>query len=69
MRIASESEIQSTKWDGEAIIADTLQRGPEIQVSSSDDSWRFSRWRQFAPIASREGRSYLSGARRDAFPS
>lgn len=31
----------------EAIIADTLQRGPEMAVSSSDGFWRFTRWRNF----------------------
>lgn len=35
------------RWHGEAIIADTLQRGPEVQVASSDGRWRFCRWRQF----------------------
>lgn len=34
-------------WHGEAIIADTLKRGPEVQVTSSDGRWRFCRWRQF----------------------
>ncbi|MCE7795418.1 AraC family transcriptional regulator [Sphingobium sufflavum] len=34
-------------WHSEAIIADTLQRGPEMAVSSSDGRWRFTRWRSF----------------------
>lgn len=34
-------------WHGEAIIADTLRRGPEVSLESSDGRWRFSRWRQF----------------------
>lgn len=35
------------KWHGEAIIADTLKRGPEVILTSADGRWRFSRWRQF----------------------
>jgi len=34
-------------WDSETIIADTLSRGPEMGVTSSDGHWRFSRWRNF----------------------
>lgn len=34
-------------WHSEAIIADTLQRGPEMAVSSTDGRWRFTRWRNF----------------------
>lgn len=34
-------------WHGEAIIADTLKRGPEVSLASTDGRWRFSRWRQF----------------------
>ncbi|HEX7852247.1 MAG TPA: AraC family transcriptional regulator [Sphingobium sp.] len=34
-------------WHSEAIISDTLQRGPEMGVTSSDGNWRFSRWRNF----------------------
>lgn len=34
-------------WYSEAIIADTLQRGPEMGIASSDGRWRFSRWRNF----------------------
>ncbi|HEX7871318.1 MAG TPA: AraC family transcriptional regulator [Sphingobium sp.] len=36
-----------TIWHSEAIIADTLQRGPEMAVTSSDGGWRFTRWRNF----------------------
>lgn len=31
----------------EAIIADTLSRGPEMAASSTDGRWRFARWRNF----------------------
>jgi AraC family transcriptional regulator len=34
-------------WHSEAIISDTLQRGPEMAAASSDGRWRFSRWRNF----------------------
>jgi len=35
------------QWHSEAIIADTLQRGPETAVASTDGRWRFTRWRNF----------------------
>lgn len=39
--------LQERSGSAEAIIKDTLRRGPEISVASSDGRWRFSRWRQF----------------------
>lgn len=39
--------LQERSDSAEAIIKDTLRRGPEISVASSDGRWRFSRWRQF----------------------
>lgn len=47
MRIAERPSFRDQKWHGEAIIADTLKRGPEMKLESSDGRWRFSRWRQF----------------------
>ncbi len=41
------SDAYQNGWHSEAIIADTLQRGPEMGVSSTDGRWRFSRWRNF----------------------
>jgi AraC family transcriptional regulator len=37
----------STAWTGEAIIADAIGRGPDIQLGSGAAGWRLSRWRQF----------------------
>jgi AraC family transcriptional regulator len=31
----------------EAIISDTLQRAPDVELSSEEDGWRLCRWRQF----------------------
>jgi AraC family transcriptional regulator len=39
--------VHEQKWHGEAIIADTLKREPEVKLASTDGCWRFSRWRQF----------------------
>lgn len=47
MRVAERPSFRDQKWHGEAIIADTLKRGPEVKLESSDGRWRFSRWRQF----------------------
>jgi AraC family transcriptional regulator len=45
--IAAPGTATSQRWHGEAIIADTLRRGPEVKLESTDGRWRFSRWRQF----------------------
>jgi AraC family transcriptional regulator len=34
-------------WSGEAIIADTIGRAPDIQIGAESEGWRLSRWRQF----------------------
>jgi hypothetical protein len=39
--------VKETAWTNEAIISDALGRAADLEIGSTGDGWRLSRWRQF----------------------